>query len=255
MIAAVNQQPGITNDELLQDWMTLMVMCDLRLRKVTAVQERKFLLDATLQIDALWQTVRNGGSGAGIVVEDVKESLSGEFDSAGAPIYDMVFGFVALENRDLNFAPGTGTLVSARQIGRIIVDIFFNKYIQPFGLVFAKGVLNEVAHDWIDEGNGIYARRTSLRMRQSAAKSPTCDLLSIACAGGNVTLASTCPADGLQIFYTVDGSFPANDSALNPAAQLYAGPFAADPGTVVTAAAYAPGHTSSAVKQTTTPSQ
>lgn len=251
MIPAVTPVAGITNDEILQDWMTMILLCDERLLKVTAVQERKFLLDATMQIDALWQTVRNGGSGAGVIVEDVKETLAE--DTTDQLIYDQVFGFVTLENRDLNFAPGSGTMLTARQIGRIIVDIFLHKNIQPFGQVFARGQLNETASDWIDEGNGIYARRTTLRMRSASARRKSCDLLTITAVGGEVTLASNSPAADLQIWFTTDGSFPANAVAVNPATQLYTGPFAADSGTVITAAAYAPGYTMSAVKQTTTP--
>ena len=251
MIPSVTPVAGITNDEILQDWMTMLLLCDERLQKITAVQERKFLLDSNLQIDSLWQTVRNGGSGAGIIVEDVKESLAE--DTTDQLIYDQVFGFVALENRDLNFAPGTGTFVTARQIGRIVVDIFLHKNIQPFGQVFARGQLNETATDWIDEGNGIYARRTTLRMRTPAVRRKSCDLLTIAIAGGQVTLASSSPAVGLQIWFTTDGSFPANDAAVNEKSQLYTGPYAADSGTVITAAAYAAGYNSSAIKQSTVP--
>lgn len=251
MIPPIQPNPSITDYQQLQDWMTMILLCDYRLQQVNAIQERKFLLDATLQIDALWQTVRNGGSGLGIIVEDIRETISDSYNSADSPIYDLEFGFVVLEERNLNFAPGAGTFITAEQAGRIIVDIFYQQNIQPFGQVFARGRVGEPAGDWIDPQSGVYARRTSLKMKNPGLRTPRCDLVTLTQAGGLVTIACTSPAPGVQIFYTTDNSFPANDPKINASTQKYAGPFTASAGTAVTAAAYAPGFNISAIKQLT----
>ena len=253
MLPAITPVPSVTDYVQLQDWMTMMLMCDYRLQQVNAIQERKFLMDATLQIDSLWQGVRNGGAGLGIIVEDVRETISDSFNNADAPIYDLEFGFVVMEERNLNFASGVGTMLTSEQVGRMIVDIFYQENIQPFGQVFARGRVGEPAHDWIDPQTGVYARRTSLKMKNPGLRTQRCDMVSITQAAGTVTINCTSPAPGVQVWYTTDGTFPANSVAINATTQNYAGPFAAASGTVITAAAYAPGYNISAVKQTIIP--
>ena len=249
MIPPVVPNPSITDYQQLQDWMTQMLLCDFRLQQVNAIQERKFLLDPTLQIDSAWLSQRNGGAGLGIVVEDIRETISDSYNSADAPIYDLEFGFVVLEERNLNFATGAGTFITAEQCGRIIVDIFYQENIQPFGQVFARGRIGEPASDWIDSQSGIYARRTSLKMKNPGFRTPRCDLVTITNSSGTVTITCTSPAPGLQIWYTTDNTFPANNAAINPSAQQYTVPFIVPTGTMVTAAAYAPGFNLSAIKQ------
>jgi len=250
MIPTITPIPSVTDYVQLQDWMTMMLMCDFRLQQVNAIQERKFLMDATLQIDSLWQGVRNDGAGLGILVEDVRETIGDGDNSADAPIYDLEFGFVVMEERNLNFAPGVGTMITAEQAGRIIVDIFYQENIQPFGQVFARGRVGEPAQDWIKPDSGIYARRTSLKMKNPGLRTQRCDMVSISQAAGTVAINCTSTAPGLQIWYTTDGSFPANSQTINASAQRYIAPFAAASSTVITAAAFAPGHNISAVKQT-----
>lgn len=250
MIPTITPIPSVTDYVQLQDWMTMMLMCDFRLQQINAIQERKFLMDSTLQIDSLWQGVRNGGAGLGIMVEDVREAISDGYNSADAPICDLEFGFVVMEERNLNFAPGMGTMITAEQAGRIIVDIFYQENIQPFGQVFARGLVGEPAHDWIQADAGVYARRTSLKMKSPGLRTQRCDMVSISQTNGVVMITCTSGAPGLQIWYTTDGSFPANSQDINATAQKYTGPFAATTGMVITAAAFAPGFNISAVKQT-----
>ena len=250
MIPTTTPIASITDYVQLQDWMTMMLMCDFRLQQVNAIQERKFRMDATLQIDSLWQGVRNGGAGLGIIVEDVRETISDDDNSADAPIYDLEFGFVVLEERNLNFAPGAGTMITAEQAGRIIVDIFYQENIQPFGQAFARGRVGEPAQDWIDPQSGVYARRTSLKMKNPGLRTQRCDMVSISQTAGMVTINCSSTVPGLQIWYTTDGSFPANTVMINATSRQYTAPFTAASGTVITAAAFAPGYNISAVKQT-----
>ena len=112
-----------------------------------------------------------------------------------------------------------------------------------------SGIFSGPAHDWISADTGIYARRISFKMKNARAQTATCDLLSLASDGTNVTLTCSSAAPGLKIFYTVDGSTPASDAAINPNTQLYSAPFPAAAGTLVRAAAFAAGYNQSAIKQ------
>jgi hypothetical protein len=40
-----------------------------KLATVNIIEERKFMVDSELQIDAIWQTIRNGCSGNGLLIE------------------------------------------------------------------------------------------------------------------------------------------------------------------------------------------
>lgn len=245
-----NRLAGVNDYAPLQDFLTTILLCDDRLRQVNAVQERKFLLDATLQIDAIWMTPRNGGCGMGIVVEDVRLAKSAGSDGT---VFDLVCGFVSLGERNLAFAPGAGCYLHPEQVDAIVADVAAFKYIQPFGQLQPDNVMSEPATDWINAETGIYARRSRFRILKGTRRRNTCDLVTISQNAGLVTIACSQTAAGLQIFYTEDGSCPANDAALNPRTTLYAEPFSAESGTVITAAAFAPGYSQSAVKQLIVP--
>jgi hypothetical protein len=64
-------------------------------------------------------------------------------------------------------------------------------------------------------------------------------------AGGNITLTGP---DGASVYYTTDDSFPISS---NPAATLYAAPFALAPGNAVCAAAYSAGLLGSSIQRKT----
>jgi hypothetical protein len=40
-----------------------------QLATVNIIEERKFMVDSERQIDAIWQTIRNGFSGNGLLIE------------------------------------------------------------------------------------------------------------------------------------------------------------------------------------------
>jgi hypothetical protein len=39
-----------------------------QLARVNLIEERKFMVDSALQIDAIWQTIRNGCPGDGLLI-------------------------------------------------------------------------------------------------------------------------------------------------------------------------------------------
>ncbi len=249
MITPVNPVFDLTDYSALQDDLTALLLSHAPLRKVNATQERKFLMDSSLAVDALWMTPRNDGVGAGIIVEDIRP-VARDGGSTPGPVSDLLCGFVVLAERNLAMSPA-GCRLHPEQIEQIIVDLLHLKLLQPYGQLKADGNYGGPATDWINDESGIYARRVTLKMLNARKQTVTCDLLTLSQIGLSVTLACNSPADGLQIYYTTDGSFPANDVAINAATNLYTDPFTAEAGTIIRAIAYAPGLNPSALKQLT----
>lgn len=249
MIAAAAQLPFLIDYLGLQDDLTSMLLSHAPLGQVNATQERKFLMEADVAMDALWMTPRNGGAGAGIIVEDVRATATR--GSSSGPVGDLQLGFVILAERNICLGPA-GCGWQPENIEQVIVDLFHMKVISPYGQLRAEGEYSSPAHDWINDQTGIYARRVTLLMLSGRKQSKTADTLSIVCGGGLVTLSSTCPAAGLQLWYTIDGGFPSNDPTVNPSAKFYSEPFIAQPGTKIRAIAYANGvNPSSLIEKTT----
>lgn len=246
MITRATPLVDLTDYSALQDDLTTLLLSHRPLNQVNAVQERKFLLDAAVQVDSLWQTTRNGGAGGGIIVEDVRPNTS-EPNTPG-PIANLQLGFVILVERNIALGPA-GCGLHPEQIEQIIVDLFHLKVLQPYGQIRATGSFGEPATDWISDDTGIYARRVRLQMLNARKQTDTCDTLFISAAAGTVTITCNNAVADLEIWFTTDGSCPTNDGALNPQAQRYTAPFTATAGTVVRALAFAPTLNPSALKQ------
>lgn len=250
MIARAAQLATLTDYLALQDDLTALLLAHAPLAQVNATQERKLLLESSLDVDSLWLTPRNGGSGCGIIVEDIRPIVG--LGNTPGPVGTLLCGFVILGERNLAMTPGTGCGLHPEQIEQLVVDLLHGKLLQPYGqLKVQSGNFAEPATDWISEDSGIYARRVRLEMLNSRKQTDTCDLVNIVADNGTVTITSTCAAADLQIWFTTDRSFPANDGVINPQAQLYVAPFTAAAGTIIRAMAYAPNLNPSALKQIT----
>jgi len=247
MIKPVTSLATLTDFAALQDDLATMLLSHPLLKQVNVTQERKFLLDSDLNISALWQSPRNNGAGMGIIVEDLRPIV--EDENTPGPICNLNCGFVILGERNLASTPGAGCALHPEQIEQIIVDLFHHKTIQPYGQMRASGRCGEPANDWIDDRTGVYARRVTLKLLNARKQTDTCDLVAITQNSGTITLTTTCADPSVQIFYTLDGSCPANDSGINPQTQLYSTPFSAVSGTIVRAAAFAASLNQSAIKQ------
>jgi len=247
MIKPVTSLATLTDFAALQDDLATMLLAHPLLQQVNVTQERKFLLDSDLNISALWQTPRNNGSGMGIIVEDLRPLV--EDENTPGPICNLNCGFVVLGERNLAQTPQAGCLLHPEQIEQIIVDLFHHKTIQPYGQMRASGRCGEPANDWIDDRTGVYARRVILKLLNARKQTDTCDLVTISQNSGTITITTTCADPEVKIFFTLDGSCPANDPAINPQTMSYTIPFTAPTGSVVRAAAFAPSLNQSAVKQ------
>lgn len=245
-IPRVTPLVGLTDYSALQDDLTDMLLNHAPLNKIGVTQERKFLVDSAMAIDALWLTPRNGGQGTGIVVEDVRPQVNAKSDGK---VFDLICGFVILAERNMAMTPDIGCMLQPEQVEAVVISLLNGKVLQPYGQLCGSGQIGGPANDWIDDNKGIYARRVSLKFLNAPIQTDTCDPVIITNAAGTISITSGSAADGLQIYYTLDGSFPGSDNSLYPASTLYSAPFAVDAGTTIRAIAYAPNFAMSALKQ------
>lgn len=237
----------------VQDDIYGILMSAPQLATVNIVEERKSLLDSGIQIDAIWQTLRNGCSGNGLLIE-IPDILC-DSESVTGPPQQVELSFVSLQNGDAAFTPSgnapTGVAVAgsglfAEQIEQYLVDILHLLNIGGIGTLRVTGRFSSPAREY----DGVNARRTRIVMTpRQTAQTPRTAIVTVSVNGGLATLA--CATAGAAIYYTLDGSFPSNPTAaidpvknvpINVNSRLYTAPFAVTAGQVIRAAAYLPGY-------------
>ena len=235
----------------VQDDLYGILMSAPQLASVNIVEERKFLVNSEIEIEAIWQTMRNGFSGDGLLIE-IPDIIS-DSDGVTGPPQQVELSFVSFQNGDAAFIPPTavagppastlgGGGLYAEQIEQHLVDILHLLNIGGIGTMRVTGRFSTPARDYA----GINARRTKIIMTpKQTAQSARVALPIIAVAMGNCTI--TCATAGAAIYYTLDGSFPSNPSIavdplrnvpINANSRLYTAPFAVTAGQLIRAAAY-----------------
>lgn len=223
----------------LQDDVFALLMSAAPLSTVNIVQERRFIVQSGIELDTIWQTVRNGRSGCGILCEMPTLNLSGKNSIFPANLLGVPF--VVFQNGDVAFAPETGCGLSAEHIAQHVLDILHHQEIQNVGTLYAEERAIEPAREF----DFINAYRVTLFLKTSQTNQTLrCAPVSITNNSGTITLATT--ESGAEIYYTLDGSAPAVATALHPvtgdhintAATLYSTPFVAVSGQTVRAAAF-----------------
>jgi len=198
------------------------------------VLAREFLVQSEMDMSAIWLTPRNDKQGLGIIVQ--MPTL--RFPKPNGLQRVREFSIGIYEERNINFNPDLGTMMTAEDVGDLVVDFLWNwKLSRSSGLVLDDAAL--VPDDRF-KSIGILgqAAKASLKQERRPLSRPATPV--ITSVGGNVTLTVT---DGSQIYYTTDGfSFPgpSNEGKLDSeqAAQLYSGPFPAVSGAVIMAMAW-----------------
>ena len=213
-----------------------------QLSTVNVVNERRFIMAAQAEMDAVWQTVRNGCAGNGLLVEEPKVQAHGEYGAAPGPVLIITFPIVCFQNGDAALLDKVGGGFYASRLGAAVMDVFWQLQINGIGLLTLEGD----AYARADDFPGINAVRIFPKAKLAPAPANNrCAIVTATMAGNQVTLA--CATAGAKIVYTLDGSCPSDPAVainpltkqpINPAATVYAGPFNAAPG-FVRAAAYA----------------
>ena len=220
-----------------------------QLATVNIVLERKFIMAQEIQMDAVWQTVRNGKSGCGILVE--QPDVVCDSPNVSGPPQSVQLSFVCFQNGDAAFS-SMGSGFFAEEVEQFIIDALHLQSIAGLGALQVKGTFSSPARDY----PGINARRMRVSMTPfNTAQTPRTGPVVVAIANHVCTLG--CSTAAANIYYTLDGSFPSNttvavdpisvtDAApngtpINANSLLYTAPFAVASGQILRAAAYAPG--------------
>lgn len=234
----------------LQNDLHGLLMSAPALRAVNIVQERKFLVEQSVELDTIWSTVRNERSGTGILIE--MPTIEVPANQSPGPKQNLRVSFVVLQNGDAAFAPETGSQLYAETLAQLVLDILHMQELQGIGTIYATERAIEPARDF--EFINAYRVQMTLRTAQANQTNRTAPV-TITNNSGTVTLA--CATSGAAIYYTLDGSFPdqaARDAVtgllINPNSQLYTAPFAVTAGQIVRAAAYASGYNAGQVAKT-----
>jgi hypothetical protein len=237
-----------------------LLMSAPQLATVNIVEERKSMIDSTVEIDAIWQTLRplNGTNycGNGLLIE-VPDIIC-DSDGVSGPPQQVELSFVSFQNGDGAFIPATpgapaGGGLFAEQIEQFLIDIVHLLTLGGIGTMKVVSRFSSPARDY----PGINARRTKIIMTpKQTAQTVRTALVTVSIVDNLATLATATP--GASIYYTLDGSFPSNSTIaikplsvtpatpngepVNPNSTLYAAPFAVQSGQCIRAAAYLNGY-------------
>jgi len=241
-LPSLQKLPNIVDFHALQADLLHGLLATPALHQVNIIEEHKFLLDSTVQVDAIWQTPRNGGQGAGIIVEMVQATV--QSPNLPGPVFDLEVGFVCVEERNLNFTPAAGTFLTAEQLAQICLDVWHRHFIEGIGTFQATGIAP--ARDWFDDSTSIHAVRAKLKLANPRTQTPRVAIPDLTWNTDSKQMSVTCLTPGAEIWFTVDGSFPAPTG--NATAHQYSSAVPLESGQTFRAAAFADGYNLSPVR-------
>ncbi len=228
----------------VQEFFTQGLLCEDYLAAINVLQYRKLRLESVVDWSVIWQRPRvplvnpdgshssdmnAGRSGCGILVE--MPSFKVLHPNLGGPPGFLVASAVVVEEPNLNMTPETGTLLSAEEVSKFILDSTHQWVVGSVGILTAE----RNAIEPTEEFDGLVAYRVNLSMQAPQCKRKRVAGTDITLMGQNVTLTSI--TDGADIYFTTDGSFPGPSNA---AAIKYSEPFDFA-GRILLTAAYKPG--------------
>jgi hypothetical protein len=207
---------------------------------ITVKSQRAMIISNEVDEAQLVMTITNGKSGAGCLVQMPR--FSSESANAPGPLGYWELTVTVKEAPELNMNASTGTLKSAEEISRRVMQILHLMRIQNIGTFYASG-------DAIARGPtepGIISYDVKVRMQfgiEVLAVSPNPTIT------GTPSAVTVDAGEGTTCYYTIDGeSFPGPDM---PNAMMASGTFAVPSGTIVRAASYIDGYIGSDVIEAT----
>lgn len=222
-----------------------VLQCSSLLQNVNVQSYRKMVLAKEINFAKIFQTPRNGRSGAGVLVEMPKATCPRP--NVTGPIIDWIFPVLVCENPTINFVSTTGTQLAAEQLVQMVLDCVHLFADDATGTLQADSNCIEPT----TEIPGCVSYRVNFKLIGKTTQSQRVRNITIAITTGNATL--TCP-DAADIYYTTDGTFPVNGVKVGGStAQLYSAPFVVNTGDVIRAVGYIDNLNNSAVTQVTAP--
>jgi hypothetical protein len=228
--------------------LTQLLASSEQLQLVNVKSYRALRLQQEIDWRKLVTTVRAGRSGAGVLV--LMPTASEKNASVTGPVLDWNFPVIVMELDLLNQHPAKGTLIPAETLGQIVMDIVHLDSDDGLGTFQVTGKAMEPEKEFVFKGVVGY-RVNFILSAGKTTQTPRVAALQMSVASGEMTI-TTATADA-RVKYTLDGTFPADDTGGNPASYNYAAPFAVASGDVVRAAGYKSGMNKSATRRFVVP--
>jgi hypothetical protein len=232
--------------------LTAILLSSEQLRSVNVFSYREKRIQQETDYRKFLVTPRNGRAGA--MVQVLMPRGLGKNPNVTGPVIDWEFGIVCHEMPAINMVPDTGTLLSAEELAQIVMDVLHQEADDKLGVFSVTSKAMDDEKEYVFPGCVAY--RVSLIIVGKSLQTTRCAPVQItvdstavtttSCAAG--TCALTCGTAGARIKYTLDGSFPAEDDANNPASTLYSGTFTLSSGDILRTAAYKTGFNKSATR-------
>ena len=235
--------------------MLQLLLSSTQLASINFTLQREMQLQASVNVASVWTTPRNGCQGIGGIVE--MPTASFDESSVRGPILDWIFSIHILEVPLLNFATAQtlggsaqGSGISAEQVVQMVLDevhLYADERLATF-----QAMSKPVAPANLESIAIGYRVAFTLKKGKSQPTTRT-GQVQVTSSIGHVSFA--CAVDpAAPIWYTTDGSFPANSQTINPTSTLYiGGNIAVASGSTVRARAYASGKIGSATTYTVVP--
>jgi hypothetical protein len=216
------------------------------LRDVAVLSYRAKRLANELDYRTFLNNGRNGRAGAFVMV--LMPEASATHKNVTGPVLDWEFPVICVEQPDVNLTAQIGTLLSAEEIGQRVMDVTHLLADESYGTFAVSGKAMRAEGDFVFPGCVGYRVTLTLSCGRNS-QTVRCAAVAVSATGGVCTMS--CTTNGAEIYYTVDGTFPAWSSNVNPSAQLYEAPFAVVSGDVIRAAAYLAGNNQSPARRYT----
>ncbi len=232
--------------QIMEDLHTIL-LCNANLLTVNSVRYDKLAIQGQIDWSLVWLTKRNNCLGAGIIVELPRAKAQN--NSVAGPVLNWEFPFLIVENPTFNRGTG-GTNLKYDIIAQNVMDDLHNYADEGLGTFQVTGQPMEPSAEF----EGCLCYRVTLELPK-VRNVQTLRTGQVQVTTGAGTISFACAADpAADIFYTVDGSFPASANGGNPGSMKYAGsPVNVSSGQIIRARAYASGKLGSATTNTKIP--
>ena len=212
---------------------------------INVASQRKMRAQSMIDFATIYQTVRNGAAGIGILVEMPSFEMSPNISGPG-PQTVLVVSVLVVECPPINLTPQSGTGTDAEAVSQLVLTLLHQWLIEGEGELYPDSSPISPASD---VPPGCIGYRVRVKMQHSPVSilrvtqpSITIDDQFI------VTLTEQTGLPDVDVYWTLDESAPC---AANVAATKYTGPFQTQAGDVVRWQAWKRDRTPSAVGRAT----
>lgn len=219
------------NSVQCQDDITGWLLSAPALNSVNIKNYRKMVTKKEIDMAVLWNTARNGCSGAGILVEEPEADSQNK--GISGPVLTWMFPILVLEQPNNNFTQNVGTFLNASMITQSIMDALHQYGDGLYGVFYVEGKAMQPDTSFWERGVVAYRTKFTLSVGKNI-QTPRTGAVTVALATGNVTL--TCASDPTaQIYFTTDGT------GADITKTAYSGPIPVQSGDVIRASAIVSG--------------